>query len=247
MMEIPLPEATAAVVGATGAIGRVCAELLAGLTAEVCLIGRDEHRLEEVREGISGQGGRARLSASTSLDPLRRSQLVVTVTSALDAIIQPDLIGPGTIICDVARPRDVSQQVAARRKDILVIDGGVVKIPGRVNFNFNFGFPAGLGYACMAETMALALEGRFESYTLGKNLSRSRVEEIGEIAHRHGFRLSGFRSFDRPISNEQIEEVYEAAKKISKTRKTINSAAGGEGLLAQVPVIPNPSGYGRFQ
>ena len=41
MMDIPLDNATAAVVGATGAIGRVCAELLAGDVGRLILIARD--------------------------------------------------------------------------------------------------------------------------------------------------------------------------------------------------------------
>ena len=34
---------------------------------------------------------------------------------------------------------------------------------GAVDFHFDFGFPPRTSYACMAETMALALEGRYES------------------------------------------------------------------------------------
>jgi hypothetical protein len=63
----------------------------------------------------------------------------------------------------------------------------------------------------MAETMALALEGRFEDYTLGKNISRGRVEEITGIASKHGFRLSGFRSFERAVTAEQIQKVRQRA------------------------------------
>ncbi len=48
IMEIPLGNARAAVVGATGAIGRVCAELLAGEVGRLTLIGRDYARLEEL-------------------------------------------------------------------------------------------------------------------------------------------------------------------------------------------------------
>ena len=40
LMEIPLGKATAAVVGATGAIGQVCAELLADDVERLYLIGR---------------------------------------------------------------------------------------------------------------------------------------------------------------------------------------------------------------
>jgi hypothetical protein len=87
----------------------------------------------------------------------------------------------------------------------------MVEVPGQVNFNFDFGFPPGKSFACMAETMALALEGRYEDYTIGKDLTLERVMEIGSIATRHGFRLSGFRSFERAVSPEQIADVRERA------------------------------------
>ncbi len=60
----------------------------------------------------------------------------------------------------------------------------MVDVPGPVDFHFNFGFPPGKAYACMAETMALALEGRFEDYTLGKHITRARVDEISAIAKK---------------------------------------------------------------
>jgi hypothetical protein len=83
----------------------------------------------------------------------------------------------------------------------------MVDVPGAVNFNFNFGFPEGKAYACMAETIALALEGRFEDYTVGRDITVERVKDITAIAERHGFRMSGFRSFEREVTNEQIEAV----------------------------------------
>ncbi len=48
MMEIHLTDATAAVVGATGAIGRVCAQLMAGDVARLILIGRRQAALDEL-------------------------------------------------------------------------------------------------------------------------------------------------------------------------------------------------------
>jgi predicted amino acid dehydrogenase len=146
--------------------------------------------------------------------------LILTVTSAVHQIIRPEFLQPGSVICDVARPRDVSAMVAASRNDILVIDGGMVDVPGAVDFHFNFGFPPGKVYACMAETIALALEGRFEDYTLGKNITRERVEEIGLMAKKHGFRLSGFRSFEREVTPQQIEEVQRNAKS-AKAMRTV--------------------------
>jgi predicted amino acid dehydrogenase len=213
LMEIDLESASAAVVGATGAIGRVCAELLAHDVARLLLIGRRQAHLEELRQTIQVSGGRAQITIATDLQDLKRAQLVLTVTSDLNAVLHPEHLLPGAVVCDVARPRDVSARVSATRDDVLVIDGGIVEVPGEVNFNFDFGFPPGKAYACMAETMALALEGRFENYTLGKNISRQRVQEINEIAERHGFRLSGFRSFEQEVTPEQIEKVRRHARK----------------------------------
>jgi predicted amino acid dehydrogenase len=210
-MDIPLKNATAAVVGATGAIGQVCAELLAGEVGRLLLVGRRADALEGLRARLRLRAS-AELVASTNMDSLCEAQLILTVTSAIHEVIQPEHLQPGSVVCDVARPRDVSAMVAAVRDDILVIDGGMVDVPGPVDFHFNFGFPPGKAYACMAETMALALEGRFEDYTLGKQISRPRVEEIAAIAHKHGFRVSGFRSFEKEVTQDQIEAVRRNAR-----------------------------------
>ena len=217
VMNIPLGEATAAVVGATGAIGRVCAELLSEDVERLYLIGRRQAALEELRDRLQARA-RAELVVSTSMDVLADAQLILTVTSSIHDVIRPEYLQPGSVVCDVARPRDVSAMVAAVRDDILVIDGGMVDVPGSVDFHFNFGFPPGKAYACMAETIALALEGRFEDYTLGKHLTRERVEEIGAMAKKHGFRLSGFRSFEREVTPQHIETVRRNAKSARSLR-----------------------------
>jgi fatty aldehyde-generating acyl-ACP reductase len=212
LMDIPLHTATAAVVGASGTIGRVCAELLAEDVARLYLIGRSEESLSELRDQLAGPG-RSELIPTTKMDVLAKAQLILTVTSSVHDVIHPEYLLPGSVVCDVARPRDVSAMVAAARDDILVIDGGMVDVPGPVDFHFNFGFPPGKSYACMAETMALAMEGRFEDYTLGKHITRERVDEITTIADKHGFRLSGFRSFEREVTPQQIEAVRLNARK----------------------------------
>jgi hypothetical protein len=88
----------------------------------------------------------------------------------------------------------------------------MVRVPGEVDFHFDFGFPPGMVYACMAETMALALEGRLESFTLGRQITLDQVQEIEAMAHKHGFRLAGFRSFEREVTPEHIERVASRAR-----------------------------------
>lgn len=213
LMGIDIAQSTAAVVGAGGAIGRVCAELLADDVSKLYLLGRRPEPLEKLKAKLD-ISSRAELQFGTDLSLLANADLILTVTSAVNKnVIRPEHLRAGSVVCDVARPRDVSAMVAAARDDILVIDGGVVDIPGMIDFNFDFGFPEGKAYACMAETMALALEGRFEDYTLGKDISRSRVDEIAMISRKHGFRLSGFRSFEKEVTPAQIESVRRSAAK----------------------------------
>src|SRR5258706_644308 len=210
-MDIKIEDATVAIVGATGAIGRVCAELIAGEAARTLLVARDQKKLEALRDRLQVHA-RSELVVSTKMDVLKDAQLILTVTSAIHDVIRPEYLQPGSVVCDVARPRDVSAMVAAARDDILVIDGGMVDVPGPVNFHFNFGFPEGKVYACMAETMALALEGRFVDYTVGKDITLERVKEITAISEKHGFRMSGFRSLEREGTEDQIETVRRNAR-----------------------------------
>lgn len=215
VMDIPLEQSRAAVVGATGTIGSTCAEILAGDVAELILIGRREEALKEVYERCRGK--KAKVRYSTDIEAIYNSDLILTVTSATHAIIEPEHIKPGAVVCDVARPRDVSWRVHQQRDDVLVIEGGMVEVPGPVDFGFDFGFPPGKAFACMAETMALALEGRYEDYSVGKYISIDQALEIGDICARHGFKLSGFRSFEKAVTPEQIDRVREKAQHNRRT------------------------------
>lgn len=206
-LNVSLARSSAAVVGATGAIGQVCARKLAEKVPELHLIGRRQPALEALRDQIQSVTGLSNIHISTDVNDIKKANLILTVTSAIDTIIHPEHLQSGSIICDVARPRDVSARVAAVREDVLVIDGGMVDVPGPVDFHFDFGFPPGKAYACMAETMALALEGHFADYTLGKDLRLEQVNEIETLANKHGFRLSGFRSFEKAVTDEDIERV----------------------------------------
>lgn len=206
VMNLPLAEATVAVVGGAGAIGSICAQMLAPQTAQMILVGRRLDRLQTTAVDIQQTTNRE-VSITQDIHRLREAHLIITVTSAVDTIIGPEHLRRGAVICDVSRPRDVSRRVVEERNDVLVIEGGMVRVPGPVDFGFNFGFPPKMAYACMAETMALALDKRYEHFTLGKQLELSQVMTIDRIAERHGFRLGGFRSFEKAVTDEQIAQI----------------------------------------
>ncbi len=210
-MGIGIREARVAVLGATGSIGAVCSQLLAPQVGQLVLVARNRERLALLADRLRDTAAGAVEVTSDVRGAVGSSQVVIAVTSATDVLVQPEDLAPGSVVCDVARPRNVSRLVYERRRDVLVIDGGVIDVPGPVDFGFDFGFPPGAVEACMAETILLALERRYEDYTLGGDLSLARVREIHALMHRHGFRLSGLRRFERRISDEEVEAIRRAA------------------------------------
>jgi predicted amino acid dehydrogenase len=185
---IRLESVTAAIVGATGSTGSACAELLAPMVAELVLVGRRESRLADVEARVRRAGSRS-VRVSRAIEDIREADVILSATSAAEPVIQPEHLKHGAVVCDVATPPDVSPRVAQERGDVSVIGGGVVNVPGEVDFGFNFGLPRGKAYACMAETMVLALEDRYESFSLGKQIQVDKVHEIAQLARKHGFRL----------------------------------------------------------
>ncbi|MBX3118805.1 MAG: hypothetical protein KF784_07040 [Fimbriimonadaceae bacterium] len=209
-------ESTLAVVGATGSIGKTAAMLLSPQFARTLLVGRDQGRTQAVADQIPGS------IATTDLNMLREADVVITVTSADAEIIEPKHLKTGSVVCDVARPRDVQAKVVKERPDVLVIEGGVVSVPGDVDFGMDFGFPEKTAYACMSETMMLALENRIEHYTLGKDVTVKQVEETRDWAAKHGFELAGFRSFEHALEQTAIDRV----RKARQDQKERNPAGG---------------------
>jgi fatty aldehyde-generating acyl-ACP reductase len=206
LMGVQRANATAAVLGATGSIGSASAQLLGEAVPELILIGRRPDALREVRDRITSRSA-ARARIATDLELLPQADLILTATSSVGALIEPHHLKPGAVVCDISRPRDVARSVVEQRSDVLVIEGGMVKVPGPVDFGFDFGFPPGKAYACMAETMILTLEGRYEPFSLGKQVEINKVKEIGRLAAKHGFRLAGFRSFARTVTEQQLENI----------------------------------------
>ena len=219
-MGIDASRTTAVVVGATGSIGGACVELIAPHVAHVIMVARNETRLRKFHENLA-----ARLPCESSYttdisDAVRRADLVLTATSSTQDVIEPEDLRTGAVVCEISLPHDVSRRVAVERPDVLVVEGGNLRVPGDMHWwrvrepgeTFDMGLPQGTALACMSETMVLALENRCEPYTLGRGIDVAKVREIDDLAARAGFQLADMRAFDLPISREQIARTRAAAE-----------------------------------
>lgn len=118
---------------------------------------------------------------------LREADIIVCCTSTTERIVREECLRPSAIVCDVSRPSNVGVDVRARRPDVMIRDGGVIRLPGDGYLSFNCSLPRGHVYACMAETMMLAMDQRYQDMSLGFDLPLEQVLEIERLAGELGF------------------------------------------------------------
>ena len=213
-----LSQARAMIVGATGAIGSVCSRLLAAAVRDVVLVSIEPDRLAALREKILAETPGARVEIDTTTGRhVAGCDLIVTATSAFgQRVLDVSQCKPGAVILDVALPPDISKEEAATRPDVLVVESGEVLIPGPVTFSFDIGLPPGVAYACLAEAALLAMEGRFECFTLGRDVPPAKVKEIYRLFRKHGFQIAPLRTFGEPLTDARLAEKNARAEELRR-------------------------------
>ena len=230
---VPLPPkgkriaAKTMVIGASGSIGSVSARLLAMAFDEVVIAGRDMKKLEELKKSILQDTPDAKVVCSIDYDNLLADMdMIVTSTSgAGKKILDITKVKPGCVITDVARPLDLPPEEVAKRPDVLVIESGEIELPTQVKGMKSIGLPKNVIYACLAETIVLALEGRFEVFTIGRDTEWEKVKEIYKLGLKHGMKLSAISGVKGVYSDEDIAKVVALAKKARLTWKGGTTAA----------------------
>jgi acetylornithine/succinyldiaminopimelate/putrescine aminotransferase/predicted amino acid dehydrogenase len=191
----PLEDCLVSIVGATGSIGRALALMLAGRVRRLALIGNASHAVESNRRlsKIAAETRMAERIAVTcdSAEWLPQSDVIITATSSVNELVRSEDLRPGAIICDISRPPNVSREIRRGRPDVSIIDGGVVRLPGQSGLSFQLDCEDGHVYACMAETILLALERRYSDTSLGLDLDMRQLIEFESLAQQHGFEIAG--------------------------------------------------------
>jgi len=209
------------VIGASGSIGSVSARLLAMAFDEVVIAGRDLKKLEELKKSILKDTPDAKVVCSIDYDSLLgEMDMIVTSTSgAGKKILDITKVKPGCVITDVARPLDLPPEEVAKRPDVLVIESGEIELPTKVRGMKSIGLPNNVIYACLAETIVLALEGRFEVFTIGRDTEWPKVKEIYKLGIKHGMKLAAISGVNGVFSDKDIAKVVKLALQARKTWK----------------------------
>ena len=200
-------QGSAMIVGATGSIGKVCARILATQWKRIIIAAPRPYKVLELVNELKAQHPGVEIIGTSSPDRYSgECDLIITSTSAQgEAVLDIMKVKPGCVICDVSRPFDISLEDACKRPDVLVIASGEVTLPGNIEISRTLNLPGNTVYACLAETALLAMEGRFESFSLSRELSYERVIEIDQLARKHGVKLSAIMGHTGEISSEEID------------------------------------------
>lgn len=206
---------TAMIIGATGSIGKVSAKLLVRVAERLILVSPTSAKLIELRNEIQAINPQCKVEIGTNPDRFAGDcNLIILSTSSTEGgVLDLQAVRPGCVISDVSRPLTYSAKQVATRPDVLIVESGEVVLPGSVELNCDIGLDESVVYACLAETALLALEGRFESFTLSRNINFEKVREIYDIARRHGAKLAAIRGPSGLITDQEIELCREHAVK----------------------------------
>jgi len=175
-----------AIIGATGAIGSLCAKKLSGIFAEVVITARHMDKLLRLKQDMENLKKASVIIEQDVHKAVSGAQVVVTTTSTPEALIDVNELDNGSIVCDVSIPKNVIGRGEAS-KGITLVEGGLIQLPFDVDFGVDTGLPKNVIFACTAEIMLLTLEKRFENFSIGDNIEVSKVDEIGKIARKYGF------------------------------------------------------------
>ena len=87
------------------------------------------------------------------------------------------------------------REIATLRPDVVLIEGGVIRPHGAFDSGVDLGLGRDRAFACMAETMLLALEKDPARGTVGHEIATEKLPWLGAAAGRAGFVLSGWDGF----------------------------------------------------
>jgi fatty aldehyde-generating acyl-ACP reductase len=242
-MKRDISACTIAVVGATGSVGSPCVDLIAAHgPKKLLLLARNEERLQSRAERVREEF-KIDVEWATELEALRSADLVFVSASATTALVEPHLLKSGALVCDVSVPHAVSQSIFEKRPDVLVMEGGFVRVHDDVMKSQRvkaFGdesvihvsklmpcsayISSGLWAACLAEVFLLGLEGRFENVGLG-TITAQQALAMEAIGEKHGMRVAPERLtlFPEIMGNPRLAE---------ESRRRFVEATGGGGEAA---------------
>jgi predicted amino acid dehydrogenase/acetylornithine/succinyldiaminopimelate/putrescine aminotransferase len=194
-----LSDLKVAVIGAAGNVCNVMAQILADKAKELHLFYREHSennsKIQMAKNLILANSSISinQLSYSSDLSQVKACDVVLIGTNSSKTILYPQHLKNNAIVLDISVPSNIDRSVFKDRPDVRCFVGGLARMPLQQSLDLqSFPTPKGEVFACMAETMALGLNKKFDHYSLGP-LSKSQVLDSKRLAELSGFELGSLK------------------------------------------------------
>ena len=199
--KIDLAKEKVAVVGAAGSVGRGASFLFAEKNIPLILIDKDQ-KIQGLKNVFSSFNS---VAINNQISSIKDAKIVVVATSSTEQLIKPNHLKEGAIIYDITQPRNTCPEILKERKDVTIIDGGVIDTP-TIDYGVDIGLKKHQAYACLAETILCALEGINENH-----IGYANPKTINQMLnlmekYQNYFNLNIFQSFGKPL-NDKLELI----------------------------------------
>jgi predicted amino acid dehydrogenase len=202
--KIDLSKEKIAVIGAGGSVGKGSSLLLAEHKFLLILIDKKE-KIDELKKDFSSFLSTGNIVISDEISLIKEAEIVIVATSSADQIIKSDYLKEGAIVYDITQPKNTHPNILKERKDVMIIDGGVIDTP-KIDYGMDIGLKEHQAYACLVETMICALEGIEENYVGYTKLENAKkMLNLMEKYHDY-FEINIFQSFGKPL-NDKLEPI----------------------------------------
>lgn len=204
-LHFDIKNAKVALVGAVGSVGMACAQILPSLVGELWLMDINRRALRELQSRLNGHY--QNVNVFDDMNAVKNMDIVITVTSTPKAIIYEEHLKSGMILIDAAQPKNVAEDIARGRKDVLVIDSGIAKVP-QLFCEMSMGPQKDEVYACLGEALALVCSGQICDFSVGK-VRPEQVWQLSRIVNELEFRVANFRNAGGFITKDQLSDFRE--------------------------------------
>jgi acetylornithine/succinyldiaminopimelate/putrescine aminotransferase/predicted amino acid dehydrogenase len=189
------------VVGFTGNVCHVLTQVLADHGSKLTLVYREPYETslkfqKSVERLLKATNlSRERMVFSHSVTDLVHCDVVVIGTNSSRQFIRSEHVKKGAVILDISVPSNLHEDLKTR-DDVSLFYGGLMRLPFEQKIE-HIWYPMRNGdcYACLAETLAMGLLGRQDSYSTGQ-LEKPKVLEAIALAKEAGIEFSHPRTVD---------------------------------------------------
>jgi predicted amino acid dehydrogenase len=185
---LDLKKSSLAIIGADCGLGSLCGRKLSEYCPKIFLSGSQRSKLDALKTMIQNMSKAEVVIEEDSQKAANDADIVIITRLEPKSTFSIDSLNPQSIVCDLCLSKAMDDK-NHETKHSDIIEGGLVKLPNLVHTGINLGLPKDTICASLAETILLTLEGKFATYSLGDPINFDKLEEIANIAVKHGFEV----------------------------------------------------------